>query len=50
MSRIVLFDQKLAPPVNFNSFQAKENVFSFPEFFNVSMTKKQQKTLIDQFP
>ena len=40
MSRIVLCDQKLAPHLNFNNFQAKENVFSFPKFFQCLGDKK----------
>ena len=48
ISRIVLCDQKLAPHVNFINFQAEENVFSFPKFFQCLNDKKQQKTLTDK--
>ena len=32
MSRIVLLDPKLIPHVNFNNFQAEENIFIFKVF------------------
>ena len=42
MSRIVLFDPKLTPYVNFSNFQAEEN-FSFSKFWDVSLRKVQQQ-------
>ena len=50
MSRIVLLDPKLTPPhVNFNIFQAEENVFIFKILGCLDDERAAATPLIDQF-